>query len=187
MFACEQEAGHARSALPGQGPDRRLPAAGRHAGDRRNLAGLSGHVRRERRRSFTATPTAAIRWARPRRWPRSTCSRKNRRSRNLPPKIARLARASGPHRRAPARRRRAAVRPDRRASNWCATARRKSRIPGKRNAGLRVCDVGPRPGRAAAPAGQRARRSCRRCRSRSTSWTASSLAVEAGIVEVTER
>ena len=40
MFACEHEQRDARFLVPGQGPHRRLPAAGRHADDRRNLASL---------------------------------------------------------------------------------------------------------------------------------------------------
>ncbi len=40
MFACEQEEVVARPALPRQGPDRRLPAAGGDAGDRADLRGL---------------------------------------------------------------------------------------------------------------------------------------------------
>ena len=80
----------ARLSLPGQGPDRRLPAAGRDADDRRNLARVPRHVTTNRKPSSTATPTAAIRSAPRSPWPRSTSSRKNRRSTSFRPKIARL-------------------------------------------------------------------------------------------------
>ena len=40
LFACEQRGGRARLPLPGQGPDRRLPAAGGDPDDRGGLLGL---------------------------------------------------------------------------------------------------------------------------------------------------
>ena len=78
MFACEHEQVAPDSALPGQGSDRRLPAPGRHAGQRGDLAGLPGRRMPRAGPSSTATPTAAIRWGRPWRWPRSRSSRRNR-------------------------------------------------------------------------------------------------------------
>ena len=79
MFACEQEGVVPDFLCLAKGLDRRLFAAGGDADDRRNLWRVSRPLRRIEDRSFTATPTAAIRSAPRRRWPRSTCLRRNRR------------------------------------------------------------------------------------------------------------
>ena len=75
----------------------------------------------------------------------------------LPAKIARLAEHLARHRPAAARRRRAAVRPDRRHRAGPRRGRRRSRIPGRSAAGMRVCDHARRRRRLAPPAGQRDR------------------------------
>ncbi len=67
MFACEQEGVAPGPALPRQGPDRRLHAARRDAGDRARSTRPSSAPTRSSRPSSTATPTRATRSpARPR-------------------------------------------------------------------------------------------------------------------------
>ena len=59
--------------LPGQGADRRLPAAGGDADHRRGLQRVPRPAGGRAGRSTTATPTPATRWAPPSPWPASTC------------------------------------------------------------------------------------------------------------------
>ena len=121
--------GDARPALHRQGPDRRLPAAGRHAGDRRDLAGVSGRLRRRAGPSITATPTAATRWAAAAALATLDVFEEERTLEHLPEKIARLGEHLAPLARHAARRRRPPVRADRRHRAGPRSGHARSRIP----------------------------------------------------------
>ena len=131
MFACEHEQVAPDLLCLAKGlTGGYLPLAATLA-TRRNLAGVPGRRMPRAGPSFTATPTAAIRWGRRSRWPRSTCSTRSKRLHRLPAKIARLAEHLRADRPTAARGRRPSMRADRRASSWSATRRRRSRILGR--------------------------------------------------------
>ena len=87
MFACEQEGVDPRPALPRQGPHRRLPAAGRHAGHGARSTTASSAPPEDQRPSSTATPTPATRSPAPPRIASLEAFEQERTLERLQPKI----------------------------------------------------------------------------------------------------
>ena len=98
MFACEHEGVTPDFLCLAKGlTGGYLPMAATLATDE-IYAGLPRHYASEARPSTTATPTAAIRWARPRRWPRSTSSTRNKRWSSCQPRSRGCRELLAPHR-----------------------------------------------------------------------------------------